>query len=166
MISVPKIIACFSCLCILFCAPLISACTLYLFLPSPEHLLFSPAIPLIFSIILRPKICQKFCHMHLCHFRFANSSLELQNWSNSKHGWGKENMRFSSPHCIGKKQNDLLPHSDGKIQAGYKKQQQTEKCLNVPLLRRHQSLFIASSFCFLPHPQSCSLICACLFINN
>lgn len=122
MISVPETISWFSCLCIiLFCAPLISACTLYLFLPSPDHLLFSPAAPLTFSIILTLKICQKILpHVSLCHFRLTDSPLELKNWSNSEHGWGKESAWFSSSRCIGKKQNDLLPHSDGKIQAGYK----------------------------------------------
>jgi len=149
---VTKIISCFSCLCILCCTPLFAACALYQFLPSPEHLLFSPAASFTFSIILSPRICQKFCLMYLCHFSFTDCPLELEKRCNSKHGWGKESTRFSSTHSIGKKQNDLLPHSDEKIQAGYRKQQQTEKCLNIPLTRQHQSLFTAPSFCFLPHP--------------
>lgn len=115
VISGSEIISWVSSLFILFCVPLISACTLYLFLLSPESLLFSPAASLAFSIILMPKICQKFCCMSLCHFRFPNSPLEFKDWSNSKQDWGEEKTQFSSPHCVSKKQNDLLPHSDGKI---------------------------------------------------
>lgn len=141
MISLPEIISCSSSLCILFCTLLISACTFHLFLPSPKDLLFSPASPLNFFTILTPKICQKFSHTDLCHLRFANSSQEWENWSNPKHGCGKESLCFRFPHCTSKKKNDLLPHSDRKIQPGYKKQQQAEWFWNVPLPRQHQSVY-------------------------
>lgn len=72
----------------------------------------------LFTSVKKP-VCRIFlCHSGLClwvsqHLPHVHR-LSPGVWGNSKHDWGKESSRFSSPHCMGGKQNNLLPHSDKK----------------------------------------------------
>lgn len=164
MLSLPEIISCSSCLCILFCTLLISACTFRLLLPIPKDLLLSPASPLNVFTILTQRFAKNFPTQISATSGLQTLPRSGRNEAIKSRAVGRK-AQVSVSLTVPARSKMICCHTViGKSSldtSNSSKQSNFEMYLYPGNIKVFATLY----FCFLPQPQSCSLIHICLFIN-
>lgn len=164
MISLPKIISCSSCPCILFCTLCISACNFHLFLPSPEDLLFSPTSPLNFFTILTQIFAKNFPTQISATSGLQTLPRSGRTEAIQSRAVGRK-ARVSVSLTVPARSKMICCHTVIGKSSLDTRNSSKQSNFEMYLYPGNIKVFTAPYFCFLPHPQSCSLIHICLFIN-
>lgn len=152
MISLPEIISS-SCLCILFCTLLVSACTFHLFLPSPEDLLFSPASPFNSFTILT----QRFAKNSPTQIS-ATSALQTLPRSGRTEAIQSRPVgrkaRVSVSLTVPARNKMICCHTVIGKSSLATRNSSKQSNFEMYLYPGNIKVFTAPYFCFLPHPRS------------